>query len=566
MDEKMIFGVIGDCVPFGLIVTDALNHVLYVNPAAKVLAGINANGKYSLPESMIDNLISFTNDKTSLNILGRIILIQRQKSVLFDKLINVYFLMDETEKNKTEEELYLYKTILDTMPDYAAIVCDKDANIIFYSKLSSMHDGIPQSYVLGRNLKDFVADYKNDPLAKVLKSGEAMLNYRGSYSLYTGKEIHRVGRAYPIKKNGETVGVYSLVRHQKDLNVNLAEAYELQRHVTASNKKNYNGTRYTFDDIIGESATIKEAIEKAKKAAFSTASVLIYGETGTGKELFAQSIHNAGIYADKPFAAINCAAIPESLMESTLFGTTKGAFTGSDNTPGVFEQVKDGTIFLDEINSMPLQLQSKLLRTLQEKTVRRLGGKGEISVNCRVISSCNKLPLECLKNRTIRDDIYYRISAISINVPPLRDRKGDILHIADFYIQKYMNISNEKAVKMTDEVKEAFQRYTWPGNIRELQHVIESLSIMAEPQGDISLQQLPSHIAMAYYKNTKQKYIIDKQSGGLRELLLDIEQESILKALENNNWNITHTAKEIGYTRSNLQYRMSKLGIADRNK
>jgi arginine utilization regulatory protein len=243
-----------------------------------------------------------------------------------------------------------------------------------------------------------------------------------------------------------------------------------KREVSRASKSPY----YTLDSIIGESVAIKRLKEQILISSNSSSNLLIYGETGTGKELVAQAVFSLSKNIHSaPFIAFNCAAIPEALLEGILFGTVKGSFTGAENKPGLFECANGGVIFLDEINSMPLNLQAKILRVIQEGKVRRVGGQREIPVDFRLIASTNIAPQKILENAEMRSDLYYRLNVLNIDIPPLRDRKEDIPILADYFIQELNPTVNKNILGLHQNAIELLMEYHWPGNIRELKNTIE---------------------------------------------------------------------------------------------
>jgi len=230
-------------------------------------------------------------------------------------------------------------------------------------------------------------------------------------------------------------------------------------------------------------------IEKIKELYATDLNVLIYGETGTGKEIIAQSIHNMSNRKNKPFIAQNCAAIPENLLESILFGTTKGSFTGAVDRVGLFEQANGGTLLLDELNSMPIHLQPKLLRVLEEGCITRIGSHIEKKVDVKVISTVNVEPTLLIEQKKLREDLFYRLCRISVYIPPLRERKEDILFLANHFINVH-NFSKNKSAKLSMEVKEIFKRYRWDGNVRELKNIIESAFDVLKNGKEIKIEHL----------------------------------------------------------------------------
>lgn len=251
-------------------------------------------------------------------------------------------------------------------------------------------------------------------------------------------------------------------------------------------------TKFTFDHIIGDSKAIQSIITEGKRVIRTSSSILLVGETGTGKELFAQSIHNESQRSTKPFISQNCAAIPDTLMESLLFGTNRGAFTGAIDKSGLFEEANGGTLLLDEINSLSPALQAKLLRAIQEKTIRRIGGTQEKEIDVRIIATINEDPLEAITHNRLREDLYYRLSVVTLCLPPLRERKEDIPALVQHFIEKY-NIQFGLSVTDVDvHVREFLYAYDWPGNVRELEHIIEGSMNLVEDENIITAFHLPT--------------------------------------------------------------------------
>ncbi len=318
----------------------------------------------------------------------------------------------------------------------------------------------------------------------------------------------------------------------------------------------------TFQDIIGQSRSFKETIRNTKVAARSDSNVLLLGESGTGKDIIAQAMHNDSSRRIYPFVAINCAALPRELIASELFGYVEGAFTGAKKggNIGKFELADQGTIFLDEIGDMPLDLQASLLRVLEEKSVRRLGGNKLNPINTRIIAATNKNIEAAIGKNTFRRDLFYRLGVIRINVPPLRERKDDIILLTQHFssaICKRLNIDNKA---FDNEVLEAFAEYHWPGNIRELQNLLEAV-IQLCPETVITYDFVKDYLSFTdngtVSDQPKDRALTDR----LR--LYDLEKDTILISLEKNNNNKSKTAKELGISLRTLYRRLEKYGIPD---
>jgi two-component system response regulator HydG len=301
---------------------------------------------------------------------------------------------------------------------------------------------------------------------------------------------------------------------------------------------------------------MSELFEVLALAAPSDTTILILGESGVGKELIANAVHQNSLRDNKPFVKVNCAALPDNLLESELFGHEKGAFTGANSLRlGRFEQAHEGTLFLDEIGDMSLVTQAKILRVLQEGEFERVGGEKTIKVDVRIIAATNKDLEEEVKNNNFRNDLFYRLSVVPINIPPLRDRKEDIPLLAEHFIQKYAEKNQQHLRKISPQVIDLFMRYNWPGNIRELENVIQRAAILCKE--DIIIPD----VLPATFKN-----LPDERSNGSLDSMVglsikEVEKELIIKTLEQTNHNITRTAEILGITRRGLQYKLNELGI-----
>lgn len=307
--------------------------------------------------------------------------------------------------------------------------------------------------------------------------------------------------------------------------------------------------------VIGNSPAIQEVNTLVERVADSNATVLISGESGTGKEVAALLIHHLSYRREKPYVPINCAALPESLLESELFGHEKGAFTGAViRKLGRFELADKGTLFLDEVTEMPLSMQVKLLRVLQEREFERVGGTENIKVDVRIIAATNRDPIDCIKNGTFREDLYYRLNVLPIHIPPLRQRTEDIPLLTMHFLQKFTQ-SQEQMI--SPRAMELLINYEWPGNIRELQNVIER-SVVLSQGNEIEARHLPEEIQKSK-NDTPQGLVLNFPDKGIS--FDQVEKELILKALDKSNGNQTKAAHLLGVTRSALLYRAQKYHI-----
>jgi len=472
-----------------------------------------------------------------------------------------------------EEENQLLREIIDKIHEPVSAT-SRDGKIILFNSELERSEGTKREEVLGRYEWDA---YPNPPennfyqqvTKKIIETGRPLLQKNVTYQLEDGRLIELLLDSYPFYYKGELAAVYNIGPNIRQQNEFMSKVQELQwiKNRENNSKLLRNGAKYTLHDIIYNSAKMRDIVNLARKIACRASPVLIYGETGTGKELFAQGMHNASIYAKGPFIAINCAAIPESLLESLIFGTHKGAFTGATDTPGLFEQAEAGTLFLDEINSMPVSLQAKLLRVLQDKVVRRVGGKEQRPVNCRIISATNVDPFKAVKEQRIREDLFYRLATVTLNVPPLRERKEDIAVLARFFLKKYNLLFGLYVEGFSKELKQVFEDYHWPGNVRELENVIESaMNFIEVGEVTLDLQHIPTYIHEKFMKSKPKEISYSEKTGKLRDILVEVEKKVIMDCLKRNAGNVTKTAEELGILRQALHYRIRKYGLSKKYK
>ena len=310
--------------------------------------------------------------------------------------------------------------------------------------------------------------------------------------------------------------------------------------------------------IIGESIPIKALRQQLALTAPTNSRILIYGASGTGKELVARALHAGSLRAGQPFVEVNCAAIPEELIESELFGHQKGAFTGaSEDKTGKFQKADTGTLFLDEVGDMSLRTQSKVLRVLEEQRVEPVGAGTSVQVDVRVIAATNKdLEEEMARNR-FREDLFYRLNVVPFYVPTLRERREDIPLLADYFLGEYATAYGRRKKRLAPEVLEVFAGYAWPGNVRELKNVIERLVIMV-PGERLETRHLPPEL----FRESRRPLA---EAATLQEARTDTEREFILRKLEENRWNVSRTAAAVGLERSHLHRKMKALGLSPRN-
>ena len=363
----------------------------------------------------------------------------------------------------------------------------------------------------------------------------------------TAVQAMKHGAYHYVTKDFDYDQLRSLVR-------NASERQDLNRQVMMLSAQVADQTEREF--IVGPSKVTRDIVDLVHKIAKLSATVLILGESGTGKELLARLIHREAGDADAPFIAVNLAAIPRELAESTLFGHERGAFTGAHRQQlGKFELASSGTLFLDEIGDLRLDLQAKLLRAIQEGEIERVGGTKPIRTEFRLIAATNIDLEKAVKEGRFREDLYYRINVIPIKLPPLRERADDIPQLADFFLRRYNTRFRKRIQGISEQTMQLLQKYWWPGNIRELENLIERLVAVSDKEY-ISEEDLPLEFHFAQ---------LEPQGGRTESLFEDatntFERNFILRALEKNGWNVTGTAEYLGVPLSTLKYKMDKLEV-----
>ncbi|TQR16195.1 sigma-54 interaction domain-containing protein [Psychrobacillus soli] len=472
-----------------------------------------------------------------------------------------------TEMMDTAERLYCLEKIIDSL-DEGVMMSNSEGEIILYNQAQEKMEGLTSKDIIGKHLWSV---YNYNPQYSehrhTFKTGKPIYSRYRAHSTVNGIPKYVNYSTFPIQKDGKTISVFSLSTNESKLKDRLHQTIELRRqsNVTTHEKVNSkNGTIFTFNDIKGKSLALLELIKEAQNVAIHNADTLIVGETGTGKELFAQSMHNHSPRANKPFVAINCAAIPENLLESTLFGTIKGAYTGATDQIGLFEYAQDGTLFLDEINSMPMTLQSKLMRILQERFVRRVGSNEVSPVKCTVISACNEDPEKLIAENKMRLDLFYRIAHTSLYIPPLRERTEDVHFFINYFLMTYQTKLSKEVPQLSETLQKSLLKYPWPGNIRELEHLIENLIIRVPENAEaINMEHLPSYmrgkIITVFQTTTSEQGNVMQRP--LKKIFNNTEKQLIETTLKLTNWNVSQAAQKLGITRQSLQYHIKKHAI-----
>jgi len=450
------------------------------------------------------------------------------------------------------DELELFKKIFDSFIN-GALITDAEGYITHFNKTYGDFIGVDHLKFIGKHCTEAV---ENTRMHIVAKTGIPEINRT---QLIKGQNIvvHRI----PIRKDNKVVAVFGLVMFQDiDEITKLAEKTSiLESKIKAYEQelRLFRSTRYTIDSIIGKSIQTKNLKNEALKATSNSFPVLITGESGTGKELYAQAIHHACPRNIYPFMRINCAAIPKDLLESELFGYDKGAFTGANikGKPGKFELAHRGTVFLDEVGDLPLEMQPKLLRVLEEKEFERVGGNTIIKSDFRLIAATNRNLEKMMSEGLFRKDLFYRMNVIQLSIAPLRERKDDVIPIANHLLERMSHEMFSFSANMEVAVKKALLNYSWPGNIRELSNVLERALATMEGK-TIRLHNLP----LSLIRN--QTPLVPNGSSLLRDILARAEKEAIIDALKETKYNKVNAAKILGIHRTLLYKKMNKFGIS----
>ena len=469
--------------------------------------------------------------------------------------------------------------------DYIFIV-DKDYRIIYNTRYdeklnedsghSAQKEEAGSRYPSGYLNKNYLDVYpglnrENSSVIKCIETGEIIINKRQEYYDYLGNRYVTNNVTFPLMKKGKLIAVVELAM---DVDENAGDAGDANRkfdEFVLRLKK--DAGMISFDTILTENKVMKESIEKAKILATLPNPTLIYGETGTGKELVAQSMIT---YCKVPRSKVviqNCAAVPDNLLEAILFGTVRGAYTDAENRTGLFEQADGGVLFLDELNSIPYNVQPKLMRVLQDGTFRPLGASRDKHVNVKVIAAMNVDPLEAIDSGILRKDLFYRFSGGLIKLPPLRERREDIALFIKYYVDYYKQIYSKEVSGVDEEVWQLFMTYSWDGNVRELSNTIESMVASLGAGKVLTREQIPRYMLERIEKERAggdawedaaalpDALAADGGHIAYHEILASVERKLLAEALAAAGGNRTRAAELLGLPRKTLVYRLEKLGV-----
>jgi arginine utilization regulatory protein len=459
--------------------------------------------------------------------------------------------------------------------DEGVQVVGRDGRTLFYNSAMAKMEDTARAEVLGKKFSEAFSQIPatESTLHRALMENKATQSSQQTYLNKYGKEITTVNTTLPLEVDGRVIAAVEIAKditHFKNMSDTLLELQE--ESIKPAKMEHPRIRHYNFADIIGENKEFREIIHVAQKAAKTKASVFIYGETGTGKELIAQSIHYDGDRQSGPFLAQNCAALPESLLESILFGTAKGGFTGAVDRAGLFEQANGGTLLLDEISAMPYELQSKLLRVLQEDYIRRIGGTKDVPVDVRIIATVNEEPEQLIAKGALRKDLYYRLSIVNLNLIPLRNRKDDIPLLTERLLEKQCRRFDRRIAGISTVALEKLMNYDYPGNVRELENVIMSAVSLAEEndvlnadhihlnhrpmfRNDIDFPREPVQMEL-----TQPNWQTEEPGETIDGFLARLEKDALVRAMKLHNNNVSKAAASLGIKRQTLQHKLKRHG------
>ncbi len=457
---------------------------------------------------------------------------------------------------KVREYEYIMQKVLQVV-DEGVHVIDREGNTIIYNEAMARLEKMQRKGVLKRPFTEVFRNMSKEEstLLQALHNKKVHLNKQQTYLNRDGKVINAINSTIPVIYDDNVIAAIEVSKDVTDIRKMSNTILDLHKEKMEPEKtKALRIRKYNFNNLIGQNKKFLEVITTARKAAKSSVSVFLYGETGTGKELIAQSIHFDSTRKDKPFLAQNCAALPESLLEGILFGTVKGGFTGAIDREGLFEQANGGTLLLDEISAMPYELQGKLLRVLQEDYVRRVGGTRDIPIDVRIIATINERPEFLIQEGKLRKDLYYRLNIISIDLPPLREKKDDILLLTEKFIEKYNKRYGRNVQSLSEGANEKLLHYDYPGNVRELENIIMAAISMVDGENVLT----EKHILINNEDRDFAKEAYDFSQVGMNWYLEKMEKEMITLALAKYGGNISKSAEYLKIKRQTLQHKIKK--------
>ena len=484
----------------------------------------------------------------------------------------------------------LFIQIMEALP-LGVLITNLEGRVVYCNDAQARLDDMEKSFIINKLESELYGPYLGPGIMRTCQeTGQPILGFVCHYRTVRGKIINGAYWVFPIKYKGEICGSLCLTQL-------LLNKLPMFPPTDEYNPEDQNPADGTADSpgvltIVGADQAFRRALSVAQTTAASPSPVLISGETGTGKEMFVRAIRESGNRHDQPYQAINCSAIPATLLEGILFGATRGSFTGAVDRPGLFEEANNGILYLDEIDSMPMELQPKLLRVIQEMRVRRLGSPVERPLNIKIISSIGATPAEVLASGRMRPDLYYRLAVISVVVPPLRERMGDLDDLIAHFITKYNKLLDKNITHVDDHLLSMFRRYDWPGNVRELEYVIAGAINLSAWENALHIHHIPDHhrlslegrvkaptrpvsfgphhrpldppapprvapaLAPDPFRGPAEPY----ESAGMS--LSSREAEALSEAMTASKGSVSRAAEILGISRQLLSYKMKKHGLS----
>lgn len=578
----------------GVVIVDTSSRIVTFNQAAERITGIKAEDALGrsvievFPDTQLLKVLHTGKAEAGqLETIGNSnVMITRTPIIAEDKMVGaISIFQDVTEIHELTGQLETVsdlKTTLETILETAfegMVIVDREGRITVMNKAYGEFLGVDPVAAIGRHVTEVI---ENTRMHVVVETGKAEL-----VQIQQIRNKKFVVSRVPILKDGKIVGAFGYVvfRDISDLKnlANRVNLLEKEAEYLKEELRRVRGAKYSLENIIGESPQIKALKESARRVAKGVSNVLVLGESGTGKELFAHAIHDLSERCHGPFVKLNCAALPEQLLESELFGYEEGAFTGAKKggKPGKFELANGGTIFLDEIGEMPLGMQAKILRVLQEREFERVGGTRTLHVDVRLVAATNRDMSQMVREGKFRQDLFYRLNVISLNVPPLRERMSDLPLLVKHLLAKLNQQCGTSVQGVSDEAMACLIRHAWPGNVRELENVIERALNMS-PGPRINLQHLPSYLGSVSFGGTSLGSASlgssSLESGVLGtspnsnfpvhdgQVLWDAqksmaEREALLRALEAAGGNKSKASRILGMNRSWFYQKLKKYGL-----
>lgn len=563
-NKELLYNMVNSlCV--GLLIINKNGIIDYLNEGALKILDLNRESALDkkvdkvIPNLKISNFLK-TNKKSKTHTLKykSMEIIAIEKPIINNGFVEGTFLIFQKLDSYKEfirqfddemEAAFLLKTIMETTND-AIVYVNKEGYIEMISKPYADFLQVKREEVIGKHVRDVIENTRMDV---VIKTGVSEI---AEVQEINGNKM--IATRIPVFVKGNVVGAVGrvLFRDINELNALYMKISKIEKELNLYKDefKKVNSAKYSLDSIISESKSMHKIKELTKRTAKTNSNVLILGESGTGKELFAHAIHSISRRANAPFIKVNCGAIPYELLESELFGYEEGSFTGAKKGGkiGKFKAADGGTIFLDEIGDLPMNMQVKLLRVLQDKEIEKIGSNSSEKVDVRIITATNRDLEEMVSEGKFRLDLYYRLNVLTIKVPPLRERKDDIPILSEHLIQKISRRENIRVDRISDSALEYLKRYNWPGNVRELENILERSINFLDEETVIKPEHLPSKITGIMRK---------KKVRSLKLTLEEVERQAIIDSLIFSNGNKTKAASILDISRTSLYEKIDKYNI-----